>query len=57
MIDIQIEAQKAVKRFTDHLEILKQYQNVVGAYNNFEHDFPGRAEETYSKIIVGLEIC
>ena len=57
MIDFQIEAQKAVKRFTDHLEILKQYQNVVGAYNNFEHDFSGRAEETYSKIIVGLEIC
>ena len=28
MIDIQIEAQKAVRRITDHLEIVKQYQIV-----------------------------
>ena len=29
VIDIQIEAQKAVRRITDHLEIVKQYQKVV----------------------------
>ena len=40
VIDIQIEAQKAVRRFTDHLEIVKQYQKGVRAYNNFEQDFP-----------------
>ena len=40
MIDIQIEAQKAVRRITDHLEIVKHFQNVVRAYNNFEQDFP-----------------
>ena len=40
VIDIQIEAQKAVTRITDHLEIVKQYQKVVRTYNNFEQDFP-----------------
>ena len=40
MIGIQIEAQKAVRRITGHLEIVKQYQKVVRAYNNFEQDFP-----------------
>ena len=53
-IDIQIEAQKAVRRITDHLEIVTQYQKVVRAYNNFEY---GRTEEAYSKQIVSLEIC
>ena len=57
MIDIQIEAQKAVRRITDRLEIVKQYPKVVRAYNNFEQDFPGQADEAYSKIIIGLEIC
>ena len=40
VIDIQIEAQKAVRRITDHLEIVKQYQKVVRAYNNFQLVFP-----------------
>ena len=40
VIDIQIEAQKAVRRIKDHLEIFKQYIKVVRAYNNFEQDFP-----------------
>ena len=31
VMDIQIEAQKAVRRITDHLEIVKQYQKVVRA--------------------------
>ena len=39
MIDIQIEAQKVVRKITDHLEIVKQYQIVVRAYDNFEQDF------------------
>ena len=33
MIDMQIEAQRAVRRITDHQEIVKQYQKVVRAYN------------------------
>ena len=36
---MQIEAQKAVRRITDHLEMVKQYQKVVRAYNNFEQDY------------------
>ena len=40
MIHIQIETQKVVRRITDHLEIVKQYQNMVRAYNIFEQDYP-----------------
>ena len=40
VIDMQIEAQRAVRRITDHQEIVKQYQKVVRAYNNFEQDYP-----------------
>ena len=32
VIDMQIEAQRAVRRIMDHLEIVKQYQKVVRAY-------------------------
>ena len=32
MIDMEIEAQRAVRRITDHQEIVKQYQKVVRAY-------------------------
>ena len=39
-IDMQIEAQRAVRRITDHQEIVKQYQKVVRAYNNFMQDYP-----------------
>ena len=39
-IDMKIEAQRAVRRITDHQEILKQYQKVVRAYNNFMQDYP-----------------
>ena len=39
-IDMQIEAQRAVRRITDHQEIVKQYQKVVRAYNNFMLDYP-----------------
>ena len=37
---MQIEAQRAVRRITDHQEIVKQYQKVVRAYNNFMQDYP-----------------
>ena len=36
VIDMQIEAQRAVRRITDHQEIVKQ---VGRAYNNFEQDY------------------
>ena len=35
VIDMERDAQRAVRRITDHQEIVKQYQK-VGAYNNFE---------------------
>ena len=54
---MEIEAQRAVRRITDHQEIVKQYQKVVRAYNNFMQDYPGRAQEAYCKISVGLEVC
>ena len=34
------EAQRAVRRITFHEEIVKQYQNVVRAYNIFMRDYP-----------------
>ena len=40
VINIQIAAQKALRRITDHLEIVKQYQKVVSAYNNLEQYYP-----------------
>ena len=43
VIDMQIEAQRAVRRITDHQEIVKQYQKVVRAYNNFEQDYPWKS--------------
>ena len=38
VIDMEIEAQRAVRRITDHKEIVKQYKKVVRAYNNFVQD-------------------
>ena len=38
VIDMEIEAQRAVRRITDHKEIVRQYQKVVRAYNNFIQD-------------------
>ena len=43
MIDIEIEAQRAVRRITDHQEIVKQYQKVVRTYNNFMQDYPWKS--------------
>ena len=40
VIDMEIEAQRAVTRITDHQEIVKQYQNMIRAYNNLMQDYP-----------------
>ena len=40
VIDLLIEAQRAVRRITDQQEIVKQHQKVVRAYNYFGQDFP-----------------
>ena len=39
------EAHIAVRRITDHQEIVKQYQKVVRAYNNFKKDYPCMSPE------------
>ena len=39
VIDMERDAQRAVRRITDHQEIVKQYQKVVRAYNNFMRDY------------------
>ena len=44
VIDMEIEAQRAVRRIQDHQEIVKQYQKVVRAYNNFMRDYPWMTE-------------
>ena len=40
MIDTERDAQRAVRRITDHQEVVKQYQKVVRAHNNFDRDYP-----------------
>ena len=45
VIDMEREAQRAVRRITDHQEIVKQYQKVVRAYNNFMKDYPWMSTE------------
>ena len=44
VIDMGIEAQRAVRRIQDHQEIDKQYQKVGRAYNNFMRDYPWMTE-------------
>ena len=44
VIDMEREAQRAVRRITDHQEIVKQCQKVVRAYNNFMRDYPWMTE-------------
>ena len=39
MIDMESEAQRAMRRITDHQELVKQYEKVVWAYNNFMKDY------------------
>ena len=57
VIDMEREFQRAVRRITEHQEIVKQYQNVVRAYNNFMQDYPWKSTEAECKIIAGLELC
>ena len=40
VIDMERDSQRAVRKITDHQEIVKQYQKVVRAYNNFMRDYP-----------------
>ena len=44
VIDMERDAQRAVRRITDHQEIVKQYQKVVRAYNNYMRDHPWMIE-------------
>ena len=44
VIDMEREAQRAVRRIQDHQEIVNQYQKVVRAYNNFMRDYPWMTE-------------
>ena len=39
VIDMEKDAQRVVRRITDHQEIGKQYKNVVRAYINFMRDY------------------
>ena len=43
VVDMERDSQRAVRRITDHQEIVKQYQNVVRAYNNFMQDYPWKS--------------
>ena len=45
VIDMEIEAQRAVRWITDHREIVEQYQKVVRDYNNFMQDYPWKRTE------------
>ena len=40
VIDMERDAQRAVRKITDHQEIFKQYPKVVRAYNNYMRDHP-----------------
>ena len=44
MIDMDVEGQRAVRRIQDNQEIVKKYQNMVWAYNNFMRDYPWMTE-------------
>ena len=43
VIDMEIETQRAMRRITDHQEIVEQYQKVVRAYYNFMHNYPWKS--------------
>ena len=45
VIDMERKAPRAVRRITDDQEIVKQYQKVVRAYNNFMKDYPWMSTE------------
>ena len=39
VVDMERDAQRAVRRIQDHQEIVKQYQHVVRAFHNFMRDY------------------
>ena len=49
MIDMEREAQRAVRRITDPPEIVKEYKNAVRAYNIFMKDYPWMSTEDIMK--------
>ena len=49
VIDMEREAQRAVRRITHHQEIVKQYQTMVRAYNSFMKDYPWISTESLMK--------
>ena len=44
VIDMERVAKRAVRRITNHPKIVKQYQKVVRAYNNYMKDYPWMTE-------------
>ena len=44
VIDMERDAQRAVRRINDHQEVVKQYQKVVRAYKNYMKDHPWMTE-------------
>ena len=40
---MEIESQRVVRKITDHQEIVKQFQNVLMAYNNFMQNYPWKS--------------
>ena len=44
VIDMEIKGQRVVKSIQDPQEIVKQYQKVVRAYNNFMREYPWMTE-------------
>ena len=44
VVDMERDAQRAVRWIQDHQEIVKQYQKVVRAYNNFMREYPWMTE-------------
>ena len=44
IIDMEREAQRAVRRIQDHQETVKQYHNVVRAYSDFMREYPWMTE-------------
>ena len=44
VVDMERDAQRALTRIQDHQEIVKQYQKVERAYNNFMRNYPWMTE-------------
>ena len=44
VVDMERDAQRAVRRIQAHQEVVKQYPKMVRAYNNFMRDYPWMTE-------------